>query len=84
VYTTYEDDTMGTTVVIRHQDGYVTVYSSLDPDLAVSAGDPVELGQVLGYVANTALLENAVGDHLHFSVTCNDKPMDPEAFLKME
>jgi len=84
VYTTYEDDTMGTTVVIRHQDGYVTVYSSLDPKLAVTAGDSVELGQVLGYVANTALLENAVGDHLHFSVTCNDEPMDPELFFALE
>ena len=29
VYTIYTDDTMGTTIVIRHEDGYVTTYSSL-------------------------------------------------------
>jgi murein DD-endopeptidase MepM/ murein hydrolase activator NlpD len=81
VYTTYEDDTMGYTVVIRHQDGYVTVYSSLSEDLAVSAGDAVTLGQAIGTVSNSALLESAIGDHLHFSVSCNDEPVDPNQFL---
>ena len=83
VYTTYEDETMGTTVVIRHSNGYVTCYASLDPDLAVSAGDAVVLGQQIGKVGATALLETAVGDHVHFSVSCNDKPMDPAEFLAL-
>ena len=78
---TYEDDTMGTTVVISHEGGYVTVYSSLDADLAVSVGDSVILGQTIGHVGNTALLESALGDHLHFSVSCNDVSMDPELFF---
>ena len=84
VYTTYADDTMGTTVVIHHDGGYVTVYSSLSNDLQVSAGDQVALGQAIGCVGNTALLESALGDHLHFSVSCNDKAMDPLEFLKTE
>ena len=84
VYTTYEDDTMGHTVVIRHQDGYVTVYSSLSEDLAVNAGDTVALGQAIGTVSNSALLESAIGDHLHFSVSCNDKPVDPNQFLGID
>ena len=83
VYTTYEDDTMGTTVVIRHADGYVTKYSSLAKNLKVAAGDTVTVGQVIGTVGNTALLESAVGDHVHFSVTCNDTAMDPMAFLNL-
>lgn len=83
VYTTYEDDTMGTTVVIRHSDGYVTRYSSLNGELKVAPGDKVTLGQVIGTVANTALLETAIGDHIHFSVTKDDVPMDPAAFLKL-
>ena len=83
VYTTYVDETMGTTVVIRHADGYVTKYSSLSAELNVSAGDTVTLGQVIGTVGNTALLESAVGDHVHFSVTHNDEPMDPMAFLNL-
>jgi len=82
VYTVYEDDTMGMTVIIRHQDGYVTKYASLASDVTVKAGDTVKLGQQIGYVGNTALLENAIGDHLHFSVTCNDEPVDPAEFLE--
>ena len=81
VSATYEDDTMGTTVVIHHDGGYVTVYSSLDPELAVSVGDFVELGQTIGQVGNTALLESALGDHLHFSASHHDAPMDPAQFF---
>ena len=83
VYTVYNDDTMGTTVVIRHEDGYVTVYSSLAEETAVSAGDHVTLGQTIGTVGATALLETALGDHLHFGVLCDDVQMDPAEFLKM-
>ena len=81
VYTVYEDDTMGMTVVIRHQDGYITKYASLAAEVMVKAGDTVQLGQQIGYVGNTALLESAIGDHLHFSVTRNDEPVDPAEFL---
>ena len=81
VYTTYADDTMGTTVVIQHENGYVTTYSSLGEQLSVATGDTVKLGQAIGVVGNTALLESAHGDHLHFSVTYNDEPMDPAEFF---
>ncbi len=81
VYTVYADDALGTTVVLRHENGYVTMYSSLNSEVSVKVGDTVTLGQTLGIVDNTALLENAIGDHLHFAVTCNDAPMDPEKFL---
>ena len=81
VYTIYEDDIMGTTVVIRHQDGYTTTYSSLSEDLAVSVGDTVEMGQPIGTVGSTALIETAMGPHVHFSVMQDDKVIDPEAFL---
>lgn len=81
VYNVYTDDTMGTTVVIRHENGYVTEYASLSDDVTVSAGDIVEMGQTIGHVGNTALMENAIGDHLHFTVTCNGKAVDPSGFL---
>ncbi len=84
VYTVYEDETMGHTVVIRHQDGYVTCYSSLGEDVAVAPGDTVKLGQKIGTVGNSALLESALGDHIHFSVTRNDEPIDPQKFLAGE
>ena len=83
VYTTYEDDTMGYTVVLRHEGGYLTKYASLSDQIPVKAGDQVELGQCIGYVGDTALVETTLGNHVHFSVTCQDNPMDPEAFLQL-
>ena len=81
VYTVYEDDRLGMTVVIRHEGGYTTRYSSLAPDVMVSAGQQVAMGQTIGAVGNTALLENALGDHVHFAVTKDDEIMDPMEFL---
>ena len=83
VYTVFEDDTMGTTVVLRHDGGYVTKYASLDKAVSVTVGQHVTSGTVIGKVGNTALLETAIGDHLHFSVTCDGKSVDPEAFLNL-
>ncbi len=82
VYTVYKDDTMGYTVVISHSGGYKTCYSSLSEDVAVKVGDKVTAGQTIGTVGNSALLESAIGDHLHFAVTCNGEQVDPADFLK--
>lgn len=82
VYSVYKDDTMGYTVVIRHENGYVTRYASLAEEIPVTPGELVALGDVIGTVANTALIESALGDHLHFAVTCKDEPMDPMEFLE--
>ena len=81
VYTVYEDDQMGMTVVIRHDGGYTTQYSSLSDEVAVKAGDPVKLGQVIGTVGSTALMESALGDHVCFRVTCDGETVDPAEFL---
>ena len=83
VYTTYEDDTLGYTVVIRHEGGYTTRYSSLSEDLCVAPGDTVNLGQTIGYASDTALVESVMGAHVHFSVSCQDQPMDPEEFFAL-
>ena len=83
VYTTYEDDTLGYTVVIRHDGGYTTRYSSLSEDLCVAPGDVVTLGQTIGYAGDSALVETVMGAHVHFSVSCQDQPMDPAEFFAM-
>ena len=84
VYTVYEDETMGTTVVIRHEGGYTTKYASLDKEVQVKPGDTVKAGDAIGCVGSTALLESAIGDHVHFSVSCNDQIVDPADFLSAE
>ena len=77
----YEDELYGTTVVIRHADGYSTHYSSLAQDPAVAAGDTVTAGQTVGHVADTALLEVSDGPHLHLEVYQSGAPVDPTEFL---
>ncbi len=82
VYTVYNDDLMGTTVVLRHNGGYLTTYASLDEKALVEAGDQVKCGDPIGVVGTTALCEKALECHVHFSVTCNDQPVDPAEFME--
>ena len=84
VYTVYEDEQMGMTVVIRHENGYATKYSSLDKQVSVKPGDAVTAGQTIGAVGNTALMESAIGDHIHFAVTCDGEAVNPSDFLTQE
>ena len=83
VYAVYEDDILGVTVVINHQDGYTTQYSSLSAEVPVAPGDAVTMGQTIGTVGTTALLETTLGDHVHFSVTQNGESVDPADFLNL-
>ena len=83
VYTVYEDDTLGHTVVIRHNDGYTTCYSSLSDQVSVKPGDKVTMGETIGYAADSAIVESTLGSHVHFSVTHYDEPMNPEEFLAL-
>lgn len=78
-----EDDSLGTTVVLRHTGGYETTYQNLEETVPVQLGDKVVLGQTIGSVGTTALTESAIGPHVHFSVAYQDMPMDPADFLNM-
>ena len=76
-----DDPLMGTTVVLRHSDGYETTYANLQAEPAVETGDTVTAGQAIGAVGTTAVAESARGAHLHFSVTKDGEAVDPDGFL---
>ena len=78
-----EDDALGWTVTVSHDGGYTTQYSSLAAEVSVESGEAVAMGQVIGCVGDSALLETALGPHVHFSVTCKGAPMDPAQFLAL-
>lgn len=77
-----DDALMGTTVVLSHDGGYQTTYANLQAKPAVSKGDKVTAGQIIGAVGTTSTAEAAEGPHLHFSVTKNGDVVDPKKFLK--
>ena len=79
----YEDPQLGTTVVISHIGGYTTEYSSLGEKLSVSVGDSVVMGQQIGVVGQSALVETTFGPHLHFRAMYRGEDMDPAEFLKL-
>ena len=83
VYTVYEDESLGNTVVIRHSDGYTSRYCSLADEILVKAGDLVTMGQTIGYVGDSAIVEATLGSHVHFSVSRYDQSMDPAEFLTL-
>lgn len=77
----YDDGLMGTTVVVDHGGGLQSWYSNLDPEVAVSQGDTVDIGSVLGTVGNTAIAEVGMSPHLHLETTLDGKPVDPGDYL---
>ncbi len=77
-----DDELMGTTVYIEHEDGYTTQYSSLLADPPVAEGQAVSAGDIIGYVGDTASAESNMGPHLHFSVTKDGKVVDPNEYVK--
>ena len=70
----------GTTVVIKHADGFESSYSLLGTNVTVKAGDKVKRGQVIGYVAENGVFETADGAHLHFELRKDGKLVDPEIY----
>ena len=76
-----KDNLYGTVLTVSHGDGGRTVYANLAEIPAVSVGDWVEPGDVIGAVGTTALCEIGQGTHLHFAVTVDGENVDPMDYL---
>ncbi len=65
----------GKLVVIRHPNGYKTLYGHLSGFAkGVKRGAAVTQGQLIGYVGSTGI---STGPHLHFEMRVNDRPVNP-------
>ena len=67
----------GIHVKISHGNGIYTLYAHMS-QLAVSYGDYVQQGQIIGYVGQTG---NAYGNHCHFEIIINGRFMDPAKYI---
>lgn len=69
---------LGNTVLVRHEDGTVTVYGHADA-LNVTRGQKVQRGQTL---ATSGMSGNAKQPQMHFEVRKNASPVNPMTFLE--
>ena len=68
----------GNTVVIDHGNGVSTMYAHASA-LLVKPGQQVAPGEAVAKVGSTGL---STGPHLHFEVREDDKPVDPQPWLR--
>lgn len=66
----------GNLVRVNHGNGYETYYAHFSA-YAVSCGDPVYQGQVIGYCGSTGW---STGPHLHYEIRRNGVPQNPRLF----
>lgn len=69
-----EDELLGKTVEIRHNNELISVYQSLD-NVEVSAGDIIALGQKIGTSGTNKLYTS--GNNLHLEIYKNGEVIDP-------
>ena len=67
----------GNLTVIDHGGNLATAYGH-QSSIAVTCGQQVTQGQVIGYVGSTG---HSTGPHLHFEVRINGAPVDPLGYL---
>lgn len=77
----YYDEMMGYTVTIKHIDGAISVYSNLENNIAVSSGDKVLSGDVIGQIGTSAIIEGEDEPHLHFEVIKNESHINPIEYI---
>ena len=67
----------GNYVTIYHSNGDYTLYAHMS-SLAVTAGQNITQGDVIGYVGSTGW---ATGPHLHFEIRVNGSTVDPLSYF---
>ncbi|MCX6182020.1 MAG: M23 family metallopeptidase [Bacteroidetes bacterium] len=70
----------GNVVVIRHYNGFETVYAHLSK-ISVKPGDMVDPGQLIGKGGNTG---RSRGAHLHFELRFKGYPVNPRYVIDLE
>lgn len=67
----------GQVVIVRHFNGFETVYAHLSKIL-VSPNDTIKAGEILGLGGNTG---RSTGPHLHFEIRCLGVPINTEDII---
>ena len=71
--------TGGNTIMINHQDGYISRYLHME-SFAVANGEWVAAGQIIGYCGTTG---GSSGPHLHFEIQYNGSYVNPTEYINI-
>lgn len=77
-----EDEEMGKSVEIRHDNGIVSIYQSLS-EVYVKKDDSISQGLVIGKSGENKL-DKDLGNHLHFEIYDNGQEVNPLNYLNTE
>ena len=77
---------MGWCVAVSHDGEAISFYKNLDKNLGtgIKEGATVKVGQLLGAVGDSAMVEVAQEPHLHFEMKKDGKSLDPLSLIKFE
>ncbi len=76
------DPRYGLTVVIEHENGFESIYSSLLTAEFINVGEEVKQGQTIATVGNTARFEISDETHIHFEIKKDGINVDPNIYIK--
>ncbi len=79
----YNDTAFGVTVVIKHKNGHVTVYSNLAEEGLIKEGASVKVNDIIGKCGDTSKFECESKSHVHFEYHVNEKPVDPAKYVRL-
>ena len=78
VINVYENEILGTSIEIRHNNDLISVYQSLS-DVTVKEGDNVIQGQILAK-SGLSNINRELNDHLHFELYYKGTIVNPEEY----
>lgn len=74
------DINYGNTVIVE-SDEYTLIYSSLSSEVAVSEGETISKGQLIGKSADSCMIEICDEPHIHFEMAKNNTQVDPLEYI---
>lgn len=79
----WNDPMMGCSIKIDHGDNIYTTYQNLAPDStgSLEVGDRVEMGQTIGAIGESALIEIAEAPHVHVEMTVDGNYVNPIEYM---
>ncbi|MDD3453038.1 MAG: M23 family metallopeptidase [Bacilli bacterium] len=73
-----EDELLGKTVQIQHENNIISIYQSLS-DVSVKKDQDIKAGEIIG-TSGTSNLNKDIGNHLYFELIINGSIVNPEQY----